>query len=97
MFDSTIYIYVWTNKSNTQIRLEEQCETVESELQIVKRQLLDANTDNRKKNEKIAELKVENQSLNIQMVKICVLFCYSWYVHIYIIATSYHVAIYVAI
>ena len=35
-------------------------------------QLLDANRDNGRKNAKITELKVKNQSLNIQMVK-CVI------------------------
>ena len=49
----------------TQIDLQEQCEKIESELQIVKGQLLDANTDNGKMNEKIAELKLKSVSLNI--------------------------------
>ena len=49
----------------TQIDLQEQCEKIESELQIVKGRLLDANTDNGKMNEKIAELKLKNVSLNV--------------------------------
>ena len=63
-----LYTHTWTNKSCVQISLEEKCETVTSELQMVRRQVLDANTDNGKNNEKIAELKVKNQRLNIQMV-----------------------------
>ena len=55
-----------------QINLEEQCEEIKSELQMVKTQLFDANRDNGRMNAKIAELKVKNQSLNIQMVK-CVI------------------------